>query len=77
MTQRQFVSLGMFIVDEFLFEDEDGNPTGRNLDPQVSLCRRSGDNPPRNPSACSLLIFPSGFGVDVDWRWRNLCCHRS
>lgn len=37
MTQRQFVSLGMFIVDQFLFEDEDGNPTGRSLDPQVRL----------------------------------------
>jgi len=42
MVQRQFVSLGMFIVDQFLFEDEDGNPTGRNLDPQLSLCRHDG-----------------------------------
>lgn len=35
MTRRHFVSLGMFIVDEFLFEDEDGNPTGKSLGPQI------------------------------------------
>ena len=44
MTQRHFVSLGMFIVDQFLFEDEDGNPTGRSLDPQVGPRRHDGDN---------------------------------
>ena len=38
MAQRHFVSLGMFIVDQFLFEDEDGSPTGKSLDPQVSPC---------------------------------------
>lgn len=52
MTQRQFVSLGMFIVDQFLFEDKDGNPTGRTLDPQVRLCGYSGDS-----HVCLLLTF--------------------
>ena len=54
MTQRQFVSLGMFIVDQFLFEDEDGNPTGRNLDPQVGLCRYDGDGA---PPFCGLVAY--------------------
>ncbi len=33
---RAFVSLGMFIIDEFSFADEDGKPTGKTLAPQVS-----------------------------------------
>ncbi|RPD61875.1 Ribokinase-like protein [Lentinus tigrinus ALCF2SS1-7] len=32
---RAFVSLGMFIVDEFSFADEDGNPTGKTMAPQI------------------------------------------
>ena len=36
---RAFVSLGMFIIDEFSFADEDGKPTGRTLAPQVSSSR--------------------------------------
>lgn len=32
---RQFVTLGMFIVDEFTFEDENGIPTGKTIAPQV------------------------------------------
>jgi hypothetical protein len=56
MTQKQFVSLGMFIMDEFLFEDEDGNPTGRDLDPQVSLCRSGGDRSPPQP-VCVLVAY--------------------
>ncbi|TBU48442.1 Ribokinase-like protein [Dichomitus squalens] len=46
-SRRHFVSLGMFIIDEFSFADEDGNPTGKTLAPQASpsyepcLCARS------------------------------------
>ncbi|KAI0637860.1 Ribokinase-like protein [Trametes polyzona] len=32
---RDFVSLGMFIIDEFSFADENGKPTGKTLPPQV------------------------------------------
>jgi hypothetical protein len=34
---KSFVSLGLFIIDEFLFLDEDGNTTQRSLEPQVNL----------------------------------------
>ena len=34
---RQFMSLGMFIIDEFSYLDEDGQPTGRTLPEQVSI----------------------------------------
>lgn len=34
--RRHFVSLGMFIIDQFAYLDEDGNPTGRTLPAQVS-----------------------------------------
>jgi hypothetical protein len=33
--QRQFVTLGMFIIDQFSFEDEDGKPTGKTQAPEV------------------------------------------
>jgi hypothetical protein len=56
MIQRQFVSLGVFIVDEFLFEDEDGNPTGRNLDPQVSFRKRGEGGSPSQP-VCVLVAY--------------------
>ncbi|KAN0139998.1 Ribokinase-like protein [Lactarius tabidus] len=32
---RKFVSLGMFIIDEFAFLDHVGNPTSRTLEPQI------------------------------------------
>lgn len=32
-----FVTLGMFIIDEFYFLDEEGKPTGKILPPQESL----------------------------------------
>jgi hypothetical protein len=36
-TQRpHFVTLGMFIVDEFSYVDEHGQPTGKVLPPQES-----------------------------------------
>lgn len=31
-----FVTLGMFIIDEFLFMDEDGNASGKIVAPQGS-----------------------------------------
>lgn len=34
--QRQLVTLGMFIIDEFEYLDEDGQPTGHALPPQGS-----------------------------------------
>ena len=34
---RSLVTLGKFVIDEFRFEDEDGRPTGRTMDPQVRL----------------------------------------
>ena len=70
MTQRQFVSLGMFIVDQFLFEDEDGNPTGKYLDPQVSLRKRA-------THVCLLFNFSKNLNVNVDRRRGDLCCYRS
>ena len=33
---KSFVTLGMFIIDEFAFMDEHGEPTGRILEPQES-----------------------------------------
>ncbi|KAF8803908.1 Ribokinase-like protein [Phlegmacium glaucopus] len=33
--ENSFVTLGMFIIDEFTFEDEDGRPTGQFLAPQI------------------------------------------
>lgn len=36
----QFVTLGMFIIDEFSFLDDDGNPTGKELAPQERLTAR-------------------------------------
>jgi hypothetical protein len=34
--ENSFVTLGLFIIDEFTFMDEDGQPTGRYLTPQGS-----------------------------------------
>ena len=33
---RKFVTLGMFIIDEFLYLDESGGPTEKSIPPQVS-----------------------------------------
>jgi len=35
-TPKSFVTLGMFIIDEFAFMDEHGQSTGRVLEPQES-----------------------------------------
>ena len=32
---RHFVTLGMFIIDQFEFLDDDGKATGKTLEPQV------------------------------------------
>ena len=32
---RHFVTLGMFIIDEFVFLDEEGNETGKSIEAQV------------------------------------------
>lgn len=34
---RKFVTLGMFIIDEFAFLDHAGNPTGQALEPQEGV----------------------------------------
>lgn len=39
---RDFVSIGMFIIDEFSFADEDGKPTGKTMAPQVGTILRFG-----------------------------------
>ncbi|EAU84575.2 hypothetical protein CC1G_00094 [Coprinopsis cinerea okayama7 len=36
-TTPHFVTLGMFIIDDFSFADEHGNPTGKVVDPQASF----------------------------------------
>ena len=36
ISRRHFVSLGMFIIDEFSLADEGGNPAGKTLAPQAS-----------------------------------------
>ncbi|KAI0069038.1 Ribokinase-like protein [Artomyces pyxidatus] len=35
MPARQFVTLGMFIIDQFSFQDDNGSPTGQSLAPQI------------------------------------------
>ncbi|KZP24669.1 Ribokinase-like protein [Athelia psychrophila] len=37
MAAKHFVSLGMFILDEFAFHDENGEPTGKTMPPQERL----------------------------------------
>ncbi|KAI0049586.1 Ribokinase-like protein [Auriscalpium vulgare] len=42
MSPRAFVTLGMFIIDQFSFQDEHGQPTGRTLAPQAECLPYSG-----------------------------------
>ncbi|KAI0303136.1 Ribokinase-like protein [Russula brevipes] len=49
---RKFVSLGMFIIDEFAFLDAEGHPTGRTLSPQEDT----------RPSPCLSSHFQIGGG---------------
>lgn len=64
---RKFVSLGLFIIDEFAFADAAGKPNGRSLSPQecAPFIRRF---IPRSSSAFCLQNF-------ADWRRRHLCHH--
>ncbi|KAH8999376.1 Ribokinase-like protein [Lactarius akahatsu] len=59
---RKFVSLGMFIIDEFAFLDYAGNPTGRALDPQEGI---GGGGTYANIGA-RLWLPPSETGMIVD-----------
>lgn len=52
-----FVTLGMFIIDEFSFLDKEGLPTGRSIAPQES--QASCDF-----AVCLMIILPQiGGGV--------------
>lgn len=62
VASKAFVTLGMFIIDEFSFRDENGIPTGRTLPPQ-----ESNDN---------ILLTLSNLLDFTDWRRRNLCSDR-
>jgi hypothetical protein len=58
---RKFVSLGLFIIDEFAFADATGKPTGLSLSPQ----ERPVSIPPRfesSPAYLSLNFFQIGGG---------------
>ncbi|KAI0650075.1 Ribokinase-like protein [Trametes meyenii] len=57
---RDFVSLGMFIIDEFSFADEDGNPTGRTLAPQI------GGGGTYAAMGARIWLSPSKVGVIID-----------
>ncbi|KAI0269250.1 hypothetical protein BC834DRAFT_865496 [Gloeopeniophorella convolvens] len=57
---RHFVSLGMFIIDEFAFLDHAGRPTGRSLAPQIG-----GGGTYANIGA-RLWLPPSKLGMIVD-----------
>jgi hypothetical protein len=65
---RKFVSLGMFIIDEFAFADAAGKPTGCSLSPQERVLFFT----PVHTRA------PSGLFVHFstsDWWGRHLCRH--
>ncbi|KAI0676919.1 Ribokinase-like protein [Trametes maxima] len=57
---RDFVSLGMFIIDEFSFADENGNPTGRTLAPQI------GGGGTYAAIGARIWLSPSKVGVIID-----------
>ncbi|KAI0356585.1 Ribokinase-like protein [Trametes cingulata] len=57
---RDFVSLGMFIIDEFSFADEDGNPTGKTLAPQI------GGGGTYAAIGARIWLPPSRLGMIID-----------
>ncbi|KAF8901708.1 Ribokinase-like protein [Gymnopilus junonius] len=60
---KSFVTLGMFIIDEFLFMDEDGQPTGRTLEPQGS---RIGGGGTYAAIGARIWLPPPQIGMIVD-----------
>ncbi|KAI0663092.1 Ribokinase-like protein [Cubamyces menziesii] len=57
---RDFVSLGMFIIDEFSFADEDGNPTGRTQAAQI------GGGGTYASIGARIWLPPSRLGMIID-----------
>ncbi|KAI0824594.1 Ribokinase-like protein [Trametes gibbosa] len=57
---REFVSLGMFIIDEFSFADEHGNPTGKCLPPQI------GGGGTYAAIGARIWLPPSSVGMIID-----------
>jgi hypothetical protein len=51
-----FVTLGMFIIDEFSFMDKDGNTSGKIIAPQGSYVLVNFSD------ACELVTYRSGAG---------------
>ncbi|PPQ95513.1 hypothetical protein CVT26_008541 [Gymnopilus dilepis] len=60
---KSFVTLGMFIIDEFLYMDENGLPTGRTLEPQGSAAVPLD---PMNLGSARIWLPPSKIGMIVD-----------
>ena len=59
-TTRQFVSIGMFIIDEFSFADEKGNPTGKSMVAQVSSKQLNGRSNFRSYTTLTLVQIGGG-----------------
>ncbi|KAH9853707.1 Ribokinase-like protein [Lenzites betulinus] len=59
-TSLEFVSLGMFIIDEFSFADENGNPTGKTLPPQI------GGGGTYAAIGARIWLPPSSVGMIID-----------
>jgi len=70
---KSFVTLGMFIIDDFLFADEEGKPNGRTTPPQESRFRLSPANiivipTHRSGEAVHMLQLALASGMDSDSR---------
>jgi len=63
MAPPSFVTLGMFIIDDFEFLDESGQATGKEVAPQVSKT--------------VLAIFYLLDRTTLDRGWRHICSYRS
>ncbi|EIW61851.1 Ribokinase-like protein [Trametes versicolor FP-101664 SS1] len=57
---REFVSLGMFIIDEFTFVDDKGEPTGQTLPPQI------GGGGTYAAIGARIWLPPSKLGMIID-----------
>ncbi|KAK0191208.1 Ribokinase-like protein [Armillaria mellea] len=60
----QFITLGMFIIDEFSFLDDDGNPTGKELAPQESAIIGGGGT--YAAVGARIWLPPDKIGMIVD-----------